>query len=94
VTASIEGASAEAPLMVASDVVRPARDRTAALNYAARASGGAILSDPAELPGALASVKPGAMEATRRPMRSPLWVVPFALLLCTEWGLRRRSGLK
>jgi hypothetical protein len=94
VAASIEGASAEAPLLVASDVVRPARDRSAALTHAARASSGAVLSDPAELPGALASLEPRAVEKTGRPMRSPWWVIPFALLLCTEWGLRRRSGLK
>lgn len=31
--------------------------------------------------------------ATWHPMRSPWWIVPFALLLSCEWWLRRRRGL-
>ena len=30
---------------------------------------------------------------TWHPMRSPWWIVPFALLLATEWWARRRNGL-
>jgi hypothetical protein len=29
-----------------------------------------------------------------RPMRSPLWIVPFAGCLAAEWWLRRRRGLR
>jgi hypothetical protein len=28
------------------------------------------------------------------PMRSPWWILPFASVLCAEWWLRRRSGLR
>jgi hypothetical protein len=27
------------------------------------------------------------------PMRSPWWVVAFAVLLCGEWAIRRKRGL-
>jgi hypothetical protein len=47
-----------------------------------------------DLPGALSS----ALESVSRvetwhPMRSPWWIVPFALLLGAEWWWRRRRGL-
>jgi hypothetical protein len=31
---------------------------------------------------------------TVHPMRSAWWIVPFAGLLCAEWMLRRRQGLR
>jgi hypothetical protein len=30
----------------------------------------------------------------RRPMRSPLWLIPFAACLSAEWWVRRRRGLR
>lgn len=38
----------------------------------------------------------GAQRGPRslRPMRSPWWIVPFALCLGAEWWLRRRAGLR
>ena len=35
-----------------------------------------------------------ALQADVHPMRSPLWIVPFAGLLSIEWWLRRRGGLR
>jgi hypothetical protein len=35
---------------------------------------------------------PTRVRALVRPMRSPLWIVPFALCLSVEWWLRRRHG--
>jgi hypothetical protein len=92
VSASIEGTAAESPLLIAGDVVRPARDANAAVAHAALASGGAVLSDPAGLAPALAALETGTLETALRPMRSPWWIVPFAVLLSAEWAWRRSSG--
>lgn len=35
-----------------------------------------------------------AVATTVHPMRSPWWIVPFAGLLCAEWAVRRRRGLR
>lgn len=32
--------------------------------------------------------------AVRQPMRSPLWIIPFAACLTAEWWLRRRRGAR
>jgi hypothetical protein len=40
----------------------------------------------------LRAVRPPARVATRYPMRSPWWLVPFAIALSGEWWLRRRRG--
>jgi hypothetical protein len=48
----------------------------------------------ATLPSRLEAAVGGARQVERRhPMRSPWWIVPFALLLALEWGWRRRRGL-
>jgi hypothetical protein len=94
VSASVGSSSTEVPFLVSDDVVTPTRDMTAALNHAARATGGAVLSTSAELGTAMASLDAGFVERDARPMRSVWWMVPFAGLLCAEWALRRRSGLK
>jgi hypothetical protein len=39
-------------------------------------------------------VSPRREPATRHPMRSTWWIVPFAGLLSADWWLRRRRGLK
>lgn len=47
-----------------------------------------------DLPGALSSALPLVSRVeTWHPMRSPWWIVPFALLLGLEWWWRRRNGL-
>jgi hypothetical protein len=94
VRATLGRSSAEVPLLVADDVVQTDSDTEAALRYAALASGGAVVASPDEMVRALASIRPASIEREARPMRSPWWIVPFAGLLCAEWTLRRRSGLK
>jgi hypothetical protein len=81
-------------MVSAADAVHPVRDTNAALAYAARASGGAVLGSAGELGPALAAIAPGPVDITGHPMRSPWWMAPFTLLLCAEWTLRRRAGLK
>jgi hypothetical protein len=94
VAASALNASAEVPLLVGADVVHPSTDLSAASAHAAEVSGGAVVADASSLTLALASVDPGVAPKTRHPMRSVWWLVAFAVLLCAEWTLRRRSGLK
>jgi len=40
----------------------------------------------------LRAAQPPARVATRYPLRSPWWIVPFALAISSEWWLRRRRG--
>jgi hypothetical protein len=87
-------ASTEMSLLVADDVVHAGRHTGEALRHAARATGGAVLTGVHELAPALSRIEPAAEEETTRPMRSPWWIAPFSMLLCAEWLLRRRSGLK
>lgn len=94
VRAAAGGSSVEAPLLTADDVVQPARARAAAWRHAAAAPGGAVVASPEDARRALAARPAGEIDETVRPMRSPWWIVPFAGLLCAEWTLRRRSGLK
>ena len=92
VSASIPGAATEIPLLVADDVVHAHPGESGAPAHAARATGGAIVTDGRELSRGLAAIDPGSDDELTRPMRSAWWIVPFALLLCGEWALRRRSG--
>lgn len=47
-----------------------------------------------DLPGALSSALQSVSRVeTWHPMRSPWWIIPFALLLGAEWWWRRRNGL-
>lgn len=94
VTASAGGTSSSVPLLIAKDVIHARRGIDRAAAYAARATGGAVLDDPGELVLALSTIDAGTEERTSHPMRSPWWIAPFSLILCAEWALRRRSGLK
>ena len=38
--------------------------------------------------------RPSSQVVSARPMRSPWWMIPFALCLTAEWWLRRRDGLR
>lgn len=87
-----DGASADAPLLVADDVVHPAARTSRATAFAAGASGGAIVADAEELATRLSAVAVAGVEQRTRPMRSPWWLLPFAGVLCAEWALRRRGG--
>jgi len=86
------GTSADAPLLVADDVVHPASAGSRAANWAAVTSGGAVVTDVEDLAERITALDASVTERRTRPMRSPWWIVPFAGLLCAEWALRRRVG--
>jgi hypothetical protein len=96
VTASANGTDGDAVFAVAARPV-PARDETLRrLERMVTASGGEMLDAGSEatVARAFAETSPPSLQAvTIHPMRSPWWIVPFALCLATEWWLRRRSGL-
>lgn len=98
VTFGRNGASATAALGVASGT-RPTPHPALPLEWLAQAHGGtpARAGDLAALTASLRTHLAAARRSetvTIRPMRSPWWLVPFALALGVEWGLRRRSGLR
>jgi hypothetical protein len=92
-----DGNRAEVPLVVVGKpVMRPVPDRSELAAAWASAHGGRVLttSQIAQLPAVLdAALRPVSRVETWHPMRSPLWLIPFALLLGGEWWLRRRRGL-
>ncbi len=72
---------------------RAVDDTLAALEQAARRSGGDV-TDEDNL-GAIARHTPVTPEPTPVwPMRSAWWMVPFAGCLAAEWWLRRRTGIR
>jgi hypothetical protein len=54
----------------------------------------AASSDLSPLVRHLAEIPRATRHETRHPMRSAWWMVLFAAVLCAEWTLRRRSGLR
>jgi len=91
---SIPGATADAPLLVADDVIHAARRSSRAAAFAVAASGGAVVATIDDLAGRLDGLKPRLVEQRTRPMRSPWWILPFTALLCAEWALRRQGGAR
>ena len=53
-----------------------------------------VLRDVTAARDALAALEAGEQQTEVRPMRSPWWIVPFAVFLGVEWAIRRRAGLK
>ena len=92
ITASVPGASADAPLLVADDVIHAAPRSSRAASFTAAATGGAVVTGIDDLAAWLGSLTPDSVERRTRPMRSPWWIVPFTGLLCAEWALRRKGG--
>ena len=87
--------SAVAPIVVAANVARDASANADVLSAFVAARGGAVLdaSDTRALRDDLARrIAPSAHLITWYPMRSPWWIMVFALLLSVEWWLRRRHG--
>jgi hypothetical protein len=58
----------------------------------AAATGGVAADDPDRIVSHLRALPRRRMLTTLHPMRSGWWALPFALALCAEWALRRRSG--
>jgi hypothetical protein len=86
--------SVEVPLIAADDVVGVATDTQAALAHRAAMTGGAVAASADAAARALEAMEAGTIQRTARPMRSPWWILPFATLLCAEWTLRRRAGMR
>lgn len=89
---SVNGASADAPLLIADDVIHAASRSSRALAFAAASSVGALVADVDELTSRMTAMTAADVEQRTRPMRSPWWILPFAGALCAEWALRRRGG--
>ena len=89
-------AATSVPLVVRTTSAQPTPDQSARLRAVAQASGGSVIT--AEQTSSLASlidraIGPSVRREPWHPMRSPWWIVPFALLLAAEWWWRRRRGL-
>lgn len=87
---------ASAAFVVSRSAVLPAGAGRAALTAWTEGTGGTVIT--ATQLGGLADAIRGAIRFAPRaepwhPMRSPWWILPFALLLSAEWYLRRRRGL-
>lgn len=94
VTVASGADSVSVPVVVAADA-RPPIGPRAALDALVSASGGRSFDDDelGALTAALkAAIRPAVHPEPWHPMRSPWWILPFALLLSAEWWLRRRSG--
>jgi hypothetical protein len=88
--------TARSALVVAERVARDVQHDPALLEAWAQSRGGTMLArdELATLPGVMDDlVSARARETAWHPMRSPWWIVPFALLLAAEWWIRRRRGL-
>lgn len=88
--------TARASFVVAEHVARDADDTPALMTAWSASRGGRVLPRDQldSLPSILrALVRPVARATEWHPMRSPWWIVPFALALGAEWWLRRRHGL-
>ena len=88
--------SAETELVVADSVTPSLMSNESMMRMLASSHGGSAVNE-SDLASLNAIVSNGIREAERRspwyPMRSGLWIVPFAALLSLEWYIRRMSGL-
>jgi hypothetical protein len=86
----------DATVTIASSVIHASAADSAALALAANATGGRAVP-AADMPSLIEAMKqahpPQRVVRAAYPMRSPWWIVPFAALLCAEWGMRRKRGL-
>ena len=88
------GRTYDRALVVRDDALTVPRDQTAALEFAARSSGGVVVpSTDLDRVTARLRLLDRPVEARRtRPMQSAWWMVPFCGLLGLEWTLRRHKG--
>jgi hypothetical protein len=86
----------EATFLVSAPASRPSRDERAVLSALSASRRGSLIeaSQLAVLRERLGSaIRPAQHVETWYPMRSPLWIIPFAIALGAEWWWRRRRGL-
>jgi hypothetical protein len=91
-----DGNRGEAPVVIARDAAHFTSDAPDLLAAWVGAHGGRVLAESrmSELSTALSrAIHPAPRLETWNPMRSPWWIIPFALALSGEWWLRRRRGL-
>ncbi len=96
VVVTSDGLSADAPLVVASDVSHATPSDFDLLETLVAARGGKIISAAVVdgLGPAISSVVRAVPRLeTWHPLRSVWWIIPFVLCLGAEWLLRRRAGL-
>lgn len=96
VRVEVGAAALDLPLVVDPDRPLPGPPPRELLARWAAATGGMLLSPDRirEAAGAVErAVDPPDGPESRRPMRSPWWIVPLALLLSGEWWWRRHRGL-
>lgn len=97
-TARVEGTgmAAETPVVIDRTATPVTSDRSGALARLARSSGGATFDSQAlaAVVARLQQIQAPRVEHRVHPMRSGWWMLPFALLLGTEWAIRRRQGLR
>ena len=91
-----DGIAADAPLVVSPSVMRPEVDHSDLVTAWVGSRNGRALpeSQIADLTPTLErSLRPAPRRETWYPMRSPWWLLPFAIFLGAEWLWRRRGGL-
>jgi hypothetical protein len=96
VTVSSGDLRGDAALTVAPSVRHASGADGEALALAAAATGGRafpLADTPAMVEAMRQAHPPRRITRAVHPMRSPWWVLPFAGLLCAEWGIRRKRGL-
>ena len=83
-------------LIVDADAALPVNDRAAEIAFLAQSSGGSVIpSDQlSRLRDALQGLGPAEEAQVMHPTRSPWWMLSFAALLCGEWAMRRKRGLR
>jgi hypothetical protein len=91
ITVSGDGTTADAVLRV-DDTVIHAAGGTRAAETVTRLTGGALAHSVDEVIAKLRELDTPEVAIERHPLRSPLWILPFAGCLCAEWYLRRRRG--
>jgi hypothetical protein len=79
-------------LAISESASRPAATELDALTRGVARAGGAVTTMEA-VGGALPVSRPRREQARVYPLRSPWWILPFAICLSAEWWSRRRSGL-
>jgi hypothetical protein len=96
VVVTADGNRADVPILVG-DADRAMSDDRDLVTAWTATRGGRVFAASAlgDLASSLAdAIRPAARAETWHPMRSPWWIVPFALLASAEWWLRRRRGLR
>ncbi len=93
---SAGGVAFDGPLIVSPDARTPAPSAQSARRLLVDATGGVSTTDDelSVLESHLAGLPRASATRSIRPARSPWWMAAFVLLLCAEWGLRRRGGAR